>query len=216
VQMVADTLSEVWDLEVLCPCVHAGVPWCDGACLANTVRALGICMTVGGGVGLSSAHPSAIKPGWSLHYGKPLTTPGRASQEYLSCIFTSSLTAALPWQHSWSAQILSALAWAQVALARDYGRMTVMRALHKSMRRVYSASPWNAENTMRAVYAVAHHQLCAQHVVVTRVMHWLFRNAHWQGTQYTNTVIPAELQPDGCTPVWTAELHLLRTWSAAA
>ena len=37
-------------------------------------------------------------------------------------------------------------------------RMAVMRAMHKTVRHVYSASPWMAENTMRAVYAIGHHQ----------------------------------------------------------
>ena len=60
-----------------------------------------------------------------------------------------------------ASQILSALAWAQVALACDYARMTVMRAMHKSVCRVYCVSPWNEENTMRGVYAIGHHQPCA-------------------------------------------------------
>ena len=49
---------------------------------------------------------------------------------------------AQPWLHSWSAQILSALSWVQVARACDYKRMAVMRGMHKTVRRVYSASPW--------------------------------------------------------------------------
>ena len=62
-------------------------------------------MTVGAGVGLSSTHPSALKQDWDLRFGKPLMTPSRAAPKYLSCIFTSSLTSAQPWFHSWSAQI---------------------------------------------------------------------------------------------------------------
>ena len=154
-------------------------------------------MTVREGVGLSTTHPSALKDDWSLRYGKPLISPSRAAPEYLACIFTSSLTAALPWLHSWGSQILSALAWAQVALACDYARMMVMRAMHKSVRRVYSASPWNAENTMRAVYAIAHHQPCARSAVVTKLIHWLGHHAKWNDKHYTDTVIPPELQPEG-------------------
>ena len=40
-----------------------------------------------------------------------------------------------------------------------------MQALHKAVRRVYSASPWGAEHTMRVVYATAHHQACAHSAV---------------------------------------------------
>ena len=95
----------------------------------------------------------------------------------------------------WVCVCVSALAWAQVALASDYARMTVMRAMHKSVRPVYSASPWNAENTMRAVYAIAHHQPCAQSDVVTRLIYWLSRHAKWRNKHYTDTAIPTELQP---------------------
>ena len=168
IQTVAETLSRVWDLEVLCPW---GEECYVGNCLTQTAQALGISMTVGAGVGLSSTHPSALKQEWDLRFGKPLMTPGRAAPEYLSCIFTSSLTSAQPWLHSWSAQILSALSWVQVARACDYKRMAVMRAMHKTVRRVYSASPWAAENTMRAVYAIGHHQPCARAVAVDKLMH---------------------------------------------
>ena len=147
-------------------------------------------MTVGGGVGLSTTHASALQDTWALRYGKPLVTPRCASPEYLCCIFTGSLTAALPWQHSWAAQIISALAWAQVAPSSDYPRMAVMRALHKAVRRVYCASPWGAKNTMHAVYAIAHCQPCLQHTAVARLIHWLHRRAQWNGTAYTDTSIP--------------------------
>ena len=82
----------------------------------------------------------------------------RSAPGHLRCTFTSSLTAAQPWFHSWGAHILSALSWVQVALACHYKRMAVMRAMHKTVRRVYSASPGAAENTMRVVYVIAHHQ----------------------------------------------------------
>jgi hypothetical protein len=64
------------------------------------------------------------------------------------------------------------------------------------VRRVYSASPWNAENTMRAVYAIAHH--------------WLKHNAKWNDKHYTDTVIPPELQPEGYKPTWSTDIHLLQ------
>ena len=214
IQTVAETLSRVWDLEVLCPCTDGGADCCVGNCLTQTAQALGISMTVGAGVGLSSTHPSALKQDWDLRFGKLLMTPSRAAPQYLSSIFTSSLTSAQPWLHSWSAQILSALSWVQVARACDYKCMAVMRAMHKTVLRVYSASPWAAENTMRAVYAIGHHQPCPQAVEVDRLMHWLFRNAVWENSSYTDQVIPTELQPEGYTPTWCTDIHLLRARSA--
>ena len=51
---------------------------------------------------------------------------------------------------------------------------------------------------------------CTQHSVVTGLIHWLQKNAHWQGTQYTDTTIPAEFQPEDCEPTRCADTNLLR------
>ena len=45
---------------------------------------------------LFASNRSALKPDWSLRCGKPLISLGRAAPEYLSCIFTSTTTTALP------------------------------------------------------------------------------------------------------------------------
>ena len=76
---------------------------------------LSVHITLGCGEGLSSAHPAALQPDRLLCYGKPLITPSR--REYMPCIFFGTLTSALRWQQTWCAEILSALAWAQVGLA---------------------------------------------------------------------------------------------------
>ena len=111
VHEVCSTLSEIWKLEVLCDCLDSGQAVCTGRCLSNTVRALGISMTVGVGAGLGSTHPAALNADRSLRHGMPLITPSRAPHPYLPCILISSPTAALPWQHKWAAHIMSALAW---------------------------------------------------------------------------------------------------------
>ena len=36
-------------------------------------------------------------------------------------------------------------------------------------------------------------QPCAQAVAVDRLMHWLFQNAQWEDSNYTDQVIPTEL-----------------------
>ena len=56
IHMIAETLSHVWDLEVLCPCTNGGEDRCVGHCVAQIAQALGISMTVGAGVGMSSTH----------------------------------------------------------------------------------------------------------------------------------------------------------------
>ena len=42
VQIIADTLSDVWDLEVLCPCIDRGEDRCVGDYLSQTAQTLGI------------------------------------------------------------------------------------------------------------------------------------------------------------------------------
>ena len=124
---IGNTLSAIWDLEVLCDCVD-GEPVCVGGCPKRSTKALGISLTVGSGVSQGSAHPAALKEGWSLCYCKPLSTPAQSACEYLACIFVSSLMGCLPWQVTWISQIMLALACAQLGMANDYARMAVLRA----------------------------------------------------------------------------------------
>ena len=105
---------------------------------------------------------------------------------------------------------MSAVAWAQLGMASVYPRMVVMRALHKFVRRAHSASPWDAENTMCAVYAVAHHELCTQQEASNRLVCWLNNKARWNNQQHTGRVITLDFQPEGCNPAWCSDVHLLR------
>ena len=70
-------------------------------------------------------------------------------------------------------QVVYALAWGQLSLASDFPRMQVMRALHHALRRLLAASPWAPENTIRAMYAVAHRALCARPTAIAAVEAWL-------------------------------------------
>ena len=94
--------------------------------------------------------------------------------------------------------------------------MAVMRASHKSVRRVYLASPRHAEDNTRTVYTVAHHQPCVQRVIVTRFMQWLPQHAKWQGSAYTDAVMLDALQPEEYDPTWCTNIHLRRVRNAAS
>ena len=210
VQEVCDLLSDIWKLEVLCDCVDAGAVTCVGNCLQQS-RALGVHMTVEGGQSCTLTHPSALTDTWDLRYGAPLISPTHAPKEYLPCILISSLTGTLPWQETWAAQILSALSWAELAMLFRYRRMTVMRALHKAVRRVHAASPWWSENTMRAVYSVGHNLPCPRSAATAKLVHWLTNNAVWNGSRYTDREIPTDFQPEGYTPTWCEDIALLHS-----
>ena len=77
--------------------------------------------------------------------------------------------------------MLSLLVWGQLVLASDYPQMREMQALHKAVRCVFAASPWALENTVRAVYAVAHRMPCTRSTVVAQVLAWLENIPHGGG-----------------------------------
>ena len=179
------------------------------ACLSASIRALEVNIAVGTGCGLACHNLSALQRNWALRHGNPLITPRKAPREYLIGIFTSSLVGTMMRQQSWSSQILSALAWAQVGMLSDYCRMVVMQALHKAVRSVCAMSPWYTEHALRAAYAVGHHLPCAWEHACQKLFHWLKANAVWEGDLYTNAAIWGEFQPEGCTPVWCHNVGLL-------
>ena len=73
----------------------------------------------------------------------------------------------LPWQTTWATQNLSALAWAQVAMASDQARCA----------KWCSASPWSAE-TLCARCMPLSITSCAHSInAATRLLHWLHNNA---------------------------------------
>ena len=92
--------------------------------------------------------------------------------------------------------------------------MTVMRAVHKAVRRVHATSPWWSENTVRTVYILSHDLPCPRHAAVGKVVHWFTANAIWCGSMYTNWVIPAEFQPEGYTSAWCEDITLPRNIAA--
>ena len=85
-------------------------PTCSGASLSSEIRALGFTLVVGGDSGMAAVHPFALKRDWPLRYTPPLKSPKVSERTYLSCSFSTALTAGLPWCVTWGSQILSALA----------------------------------------------------------------------------------------------------------
>ena len=67
---------------------------------------------------------------------------------------------------------------------------------------------------MHAVYAIARNQPCAHAAIVTGLIHWLTRNAKWDGTRYTDGPIPSAFQPERYEPAWCGDVHLLRALSS--
>ena len=122
---------------------------------------------------------------------------GCACMRACVCSFMTSLMGALPWQTTWTGQMLSALAWVQIAMASDYARLTALRTLHAAVHGVYAASPWNADDAMRAVCAAAQQQPRARSQACCRLLHWVQRNAEWEGNLHTDIAVFPAFQPEG-------------------
>ena len=73
IQEICHMLFDVWDPEVLCDCITPETPICTGACLQLELRALGLTLIVGGGPGLSTVHPSALRGDWGVWYDPPVS-----------------------------------------------------------------------------------------------------------------------------------------------
>ena len=116
VEEVRGVLEEVWGIPVRCDCANdAGV--CQDRCMGPVCRVMGYCIvqTPQGG-GMSHVQPAALRDDWSLRHAAPLISPVHGYKGYLAGIFSSALCNGRKWTESWAAQIVSALAWVQVAL----------------------------------------------------------------------------------------------------
>ena len=58
--------------------------------------------------------------------------------------------------------------------------------------------------------AIAHHPPCTQQQAGKRLVCWLSNNARWKDQHYADRVIPPDFQPEGYTPAWCSDIHLLR------
>ena len=97
----------------VCVCARASLcvyPYLCGRLSPTQPAGPGVHVTVGVGTG---APQLTLPPAGTSGSANHLINPAQSSREYLSCIFVSILTGTLPWQGTWLAQILSALAWAQ-------------------------------------------------------------------------------------------------------
>ena len=124
---VCHALAQCWDLPVHCDCLSRGDE-CDGSCMSDKLRILGVTIHVGSSV-LCFSTPSALSDTWSLKWGPSLHSPWAVSMGHLSNIFTGSLVNSLPFNFSWACLLLSVSAWMQLAVLCDHGTSTVLRAM---------------------------------------------------------------------------------------
>ena len=146
--MICDILSEIWQLEVLYESrVTAKSAQVGALHTPPSTRNEPHC---GRARGPGNQQPHRPQTRLACALFKTSDEAVQVAPTYLLCIFTSSLTAIVPWFTNWGSQIISTLARGQAAMANDYPRMQVMRALHKAvhcmfvalLRTLYEPCPW--------------------------------------------------------------------------
>ena len=146
---VCNALSECWNLPVHCDCLSRG-DVCNGSCMGESLRILGVTIHVGSSVVCFSA-PSAPNDAWQLTqltWGPSLHSRWADGTGHLSNIFTGSLVNSLPFNFSWVCLLLSISAWMQLECLCDHKSATVLRAMKGAIHRVCSRGPWCVDATI--------------------------------------------------------------------
>ena len=196
---LASSINRYLCVHVVCVCVCACVCVLPGAC--RCVLGLPLCFrqTSGGwhhrwDEEWAGVHPpvcAAARLG-----SESRKTPHHPRESAMEVgIFTSSLAGTM--RGSGRGPVKSCLH--QVGMLSNYPHAVVIRALHTAVCRVCATSPWYAEHTMRAAYAVGHHLPCAREHACHKIFHWLKANAIWEGDLCTDAVIWDEFRPEGYT-----------------
>ena len=121
-QSVCDTLSEVWDLLVLCDCMTDEQRVCQRTCTSPSLTAMGFTVHLGNDCPpLIYAQPSGLTASWHLKYTVTLQSPPPTqAHKHVSNILVSAVLNVQPFLHTWASCLLSITSWAQVALLSGY------------------------------------------------------------------------------------------------
>ena len=188
-ELVSLVLETVWDLPVECACANTDGNY-HGNCLGPVIRCMGFCIALRHRAGgINHVHPAALKDDWSLRLGPPLMTPKHAYKGYLSRIFTGALANGRPWLQSWVGQILSTIAWMQIAMLLGHSRADSARAMHRALHYAFAVEPPFLLATVKAVYTASYsipNLPSLKCVAIANLQVWLRRWAHWEGDRYTS------------------------------
>ena len=158
--------------------------------------------------------PAALQADWSLRHTPSLISPRHGYKGYLGGHFASALTTGRDWTHTWSSQIVSALAWVQVALLFGYTRADTMRAMHEGIHWAYGDSPHNVQGTIKAVYCLLY-SMPAKKCALRELHKWVSARAHWKGGDYTSWVQREEEIVQVYKPAWNTNFAALEVMRAA-
>ena len=188
---VTDTLTEIWDLPVLCPCITDTVHTCTTECMTTSVTAMGIT------VHLHKAHPpliytqpSGLTNTWCLKYSVTLQSPWARDYKHVASIIVSAVLNVQPFLHSWLGVLISITAWCQISLLSGYPRSAVLRALHSAVPRIVSRTPWDVEATQAWTVHILYSLPSTRDTIFYRLRQWLQGHGLWSGAAYASWHVP--------------------------
>ena len=183
---VCGTLSTVWKLPVLCPCMDKPTDRCKSMCMTGELRALGICMHRANGQGSCVAHPSAFTANWSLKLGPPLQSSWAVQDSALANLYTSVLVNCLPFVRSWGGLLLSCAAWINMGLLCGHSTTVTLRAAHRALTRVVARTPYAIGPSRRCIAFLMPSLPSTKQHIAGLVCTWLSRCAHWDNYRYAS------------------------------
>ena len=188
---VTDTLTEIWDLPVLCPCITDTVHTCTTECMTTSVTAMGIT------VHLHQAHPpliytqpSGLTNTWCLKYSVTMQSPWARDYKHVASIIVSAVLNVQPFLHSWLGVLISITAWCQISLLSGYPRSAVLRALHSAVPRIVSRTPWDVEATQAWTVHILYSLPSTRDTIFYRLRQWLQGHGLWSGAAYASWHVP--------------------------
>ena len=190
-QSVCDTLSEVWNLPVLCDCMTEDRRVCQRTCTSPSLTAMGFTVQLGNDCPpLVYAQPSGLTATWRLKCTVTLQSPPAQAHKHVSNIPVSAVLNVQPFLHTWASCLLSITSWAQVAVLSGYSRPTVLRALHSAVPRIVARTPWDVDQTLIWCEHVTYKLPSTRETVFFHLHRWLQSHTIWSESAYTSWHMP--------------------------
>ena len=207
VHRVCAILQECRGLRVVCDCDQS----CTYTCLRPEIQAMGYGLYRGSnGQGMAHLQPSSLTPQWALKLDPSLCTPETQPTGYLKSLFSSVLASGNLWCATWAGQLLSAIAWCQVALLCAYDKKHVAHSMHNAIQRAYGDSIHDSTKTAAYVHQTVALLPLPRCCHLQRICSHIQGIASRRGAAYSTWEIQEAVFPDGITGAWCRDINILQ------
>ena len=162
------------------------------------------------GRGSAYTHPSALDSVWGLKLGPPLLSCNLSYPSYLPCLLIGVPGNSRRWCQTWAGELLTVVAWMQVAVLSGYPLRAVLRATHSAVVRVLSTEPQDFNSTVRFMYYIAPRLPLPCCCAVFQCLQWLKKHAIWRGNNYSSLFPPTGLRRGTVSGAWCSDFPSLQ------